>query len=96
MKREEKKLKMIIKILRAYLRLSSRTRISSEHLFVLVEHGAVLIFMDDARVSTIKYGAIKQFHHYKIQMHTYKQTPETHNASQTSIESNNSVLTVWK
>lgn len=47
--------------------------------------------MDDTRVSTIKCGAIKQFHHYKI--HT--------NASEEMIESNeqqkkkrNNVLTV--
>lgn len=41
-------------------------RICSNIHSILFEH-IILIFMDDdAQVSTIKYGAIKQFHHYKI------------------------------
>lgn len=62
------------KILRAQVWLSSRAHISSVSLFNFVEHGErawmcvyVLIFIDDVQVSTIKCGAIKQFHHYKIQ-----------------------------
>lgn len=91
--KKEKLLKMIIKILHAYLRLSSRIRISSEYLFVFVEHDAVLIFMDDAQVSTIKYGAIKQFHHYKIQIHSQIQmqlniTREIQQCDPYPIESN--------
>lgn len=40
-----------------------------KRLFFVYRVYSMLIFMDDARVSTIKYGAIKQFYHYKI-VHT--------------------------
>lgn len=85
---------MIIKILRAYLRLSSACQSSTTHsprshfkwtfrsislnmglvfscaLLLSVCVYELLIFMDDAQVSTIKYGAIKYFPSLKCTTYT--------------------------